>query len=61
MTAAGVYSFNAATSLSGDTNTPNDAMAQETRTVSASVALPQIVNFTGFTGANLNTAFPNIM
>ncbi len=59
MTAAGVYSFNAATSLSGDTNTPNDAMSTETRTVTAAVALPQSVSFTGFTGANLTTVFPN--
>lgn len=59
MTASGVYSFNAATSLSGDTNTPNDAMTQETRTVNASVTLPQAVNFTGFTGANLTSVFPN--
>jgi hypothetical protein len=59
MTAAGVYSFDAATSLSGDTNTPNDAMTQTTRTVTPLVSLPQAVNFTGFTGANLNTMFPN--
>jgi hypothetical protein len=59
MTAAGVYSFDAATSLSGDSNTSNDAMTQTTRTVTPLVSLPQAVNFTGFTGANLPTPFPN--
>ena len=59
MLTAGVYTINAFTSLAGDLNLPNDAMGQTTRTVIAPVALPQTVSFTGFTGANLPTMFPN--
>lgn len=59
MTTPGVYYFDAISSLPGDLNAPNDAMAQATRTVIAPVPLPQQVNFTGFTGSNLPTAFPN--
>ncbi|MBP7810501.1 MAG: T9SS type A sorting domain-containing protein [Bacteroidia bacterium] len=59
MLPAGTYSFDATTSLAGDLNTTNDAMAQTTRTVVPVVALPQTVDFTGFTGANLTTFFPN--
>ncbi|MBL7921210.1 MAG: T9SS type A sorting domain-containing protein [Bacteroidia bacterium] len=58
MSAAGVYSFNATTNLPGDLNTPNDAMSQATRTVIAPSPIPQFVDFTGFTGANLPTPFP---
>jgi trimeric autotransporter adhesin len=59
MLTAGVYTFNASTSLPGDLNAPNDAMAQTTRTVIPPVAIPQSVSFTGFTGSNLPTMFPN--
>lgn len=59
MTASGTYSFNSFTSLPGDGNATNDNMATATRTNVAPVALPQQVNFTGFTGANLTTVFPN--
>ncbi|MBL7910675.1 MAG: T9SS type A sorting domain-containing protein [Bacteroidia bacterium] len=58
MIAAGVYSFNATTSLPGDLNTPNDAMSATNRTVIAPSPLPQSVDFTSFTGANLPTFFP---
>jgi hypothetical protein len=59
MLPAGTYSFDATTSLVGDLNTVNDAMTQTTRTVVPVVALPQAVDFTGFSGANLPTFFPN--
>lgn len=59
MLTPGTYSFNAFTSLAGDLNTPNDALPVATRTVIGAVALPQVVGFTGFTGANLPTMFPN--
>nr|MBA3683503.1 hypothetical protein [Bacteroidota bacterium] len=58
MSAAGVYSFNATTNLPGDLNTSNDAMSQATRTVIAASPIPQFVDFTGFSGANLPTPFP---
>ncbi len=58
MSAAGVYSFTAYTSLPGDTQALNDTLANQTRTVVAPAPLPQSVSFTGFTGANLPTVFP---
>lgn len=58
MSTAGTYTFNASTSLAGDANTFNDAMAQTTRVVVATSTLPQLVSFTGYTGANLSTPFP---
>ncbi|MDP1800037.1 MAG: T9SS type A sorting domain-containing protein [Bacteroidota bacterium] len=58
MTASGNYTFNATTTLPGDLNTPNDAMSATTRTVIAPSPLPQSVDFTSFTGANLPTFFP---
>lgn len=59
MSAAGTYTFNASTTVAGDGNATNDAMTQETRTVTATVSIPQTVDFTGFTGSNLATVFPN--
>ena len=59
MSTAGLYTFNASTSVTGDGNSGNDAMGVATRTVVAPVSLPQSVDFTGFTGANLTTVFPN--
>lgn len=59
MTTAGTYSFDASTGLAGDGNTSNDNMVQVTRTQVAPVSVPQSVDFTGFTGANLATVFPN--
>ena len=59
MSATGTYTFNASTSLTGDGNAGNDAMAPQTRTLAASVTLPQSVDFTGYTGADLPTVFPN--
>lgn len=59
MLTAGVYTFNASSSLAGDLNVSNDFMTQTTRIVVAPVPLPQTVSFTGFTGANLPTMFPN--
>lgn len=58
MIASGTYSFNATTTLPGDLNTPNDAMSATTRIVIAPSPLPQSVDFTSFTGANLPTFFP---
>ena len=59
MSAVGTYTFNASTSVTGDGNTANDAMTPANRTVVAPVSLPQSVDFTGFTGANLTAVFPN--
>jgi hypothetical protein len=59
MSAVGTYSFDAMTSLAGDGSSINDAMPQTTRTVVAPVAIPMAVDFTGFTGANLTTIFPD--
>jgi hypothetical protein len=58
MSAAGIYTFNAFTTLAGDVTISNDAMSQATRTVIAPSPLPQFVSFTGYTGANLPTPFP---
>lgn len=59
MSGSGTYTFNAATTLTGDGNGVNDGMPTAQRTVAAVIALPQTVDFTGFSGTNLNTLFPN--
>jgi subtilisin-like proprotein convertase family protein len=59
MTAGGTYTFNANTSVTGDGDASNNAMTAATRSVTAPVALPQTVSFTGYTGANLSAVFPN--
>lgn len=59
MSAAGTYTFDAFTTVTGDGNPGNDAMLSTNRYVVAPVSLPQSVDFTGFTGANLTTVFPN--
>ncbi|MDD2964856.1 MAG: BNR-repeat neuraminidase N-terminal domain-containing protein [Bacteroidales bacterium] len=45
MTTAGVYTFNASTSVTGDGTPGNDAMAAATRTVVATNAIPFVENF----------------
>ncbi|MDP1800038.1 MAG: choice-of-anchor J domain-containing protein, partial [Bacteroidota bacterium] len=57
MTTAGQYNFKGFTSLVGDLNAFNDT-ALIVRNVTATSTLPQFVDFTGFTGANLPTPFP---
>lgn len=59
MIAPGVYTFKSFTSLSGDLQLLNDTLANVTRTVTGTVPVPQLVDFTGFTGANLPSFFPN--
>ncbi|MBK9417328.1 MAG: hypothetical protein IPN62_08555 [Flavobacteriales bacterium] len=59
MTAFGTYTFNGSAVLAGDGNAANNAMTAATRTNVAPAVLPQAVNFTGFSGANLTTLFPN--
>ncbi|MBK6964144.1 MAG: hypothetical protein IPH20_09400 [Bacteroidales bacterium] len=60
MTVGGIYTFNAHTTVTGDGNAVNDAMAPANRTVLSIVTAPDVaVDFTGFTGANLTTVFPN--
>jgi hypothetical protein len=59
MSASGTYTFNANTTLAGDGNSANDAMAPVVRSVAPVIALPQSVDFTGFSGTNLNALFPN--
>jgi hypothetical protein len=58
MTAAGSYTFAITATGTGDGDTSNDTNSA-TRTVAPTVALPQNVDFTGFTGSNLTTVFPN--
>lgn len=59
MSAVGVYNFKSYTSLAGDSQLLNDTLSNITRTVFPVMAIPQAVNFTGFTGANLTTFFPD--
>ncbi|WKZ64882.1 MAG: lamin tail domain-containing protein [Flavobacteriales bacterium] len=59
MTAAGTYTFNGSAVVAGDGNATNDGMTAANRINAATVAIPQTCNFTGFTGSNLTTVFPN--
>jgi hypothetical protein len=59
MTAAGTYTFNGSAVVAGDGNAANDGMTAANRINAATVAIPQTCNFTGFTGSNLTTVFPN--
>lgn len=59
MTTPGTYSFTGSTALGGDINVQNDDMPAYTRTVLPLAFVPQVVSFTGFTGSNLTTFFPN--
>ncbi|MDD3876413.1 MAG: BNR-repeat neuraminidase N-terminal domain-containing protein [Bacteroidales bacterium] len=59
MLTPGIYSFNASTTVTGDGNATNDAITATNRTVVVAQTLPQNCNFTGFTGSNLTTVFPN--
>ncbi|MFO0356572.1 MAG: choice-of-anchor J domain-containing protein [Sphingobacteriaceae bacterium] len=57
MTAGGTYSFNSFTSLIGDGYALNDTL-KTTRFMVPLYPTPQVVNFTGFNGGNINTLFP---
>lgn len=57
MTSAGTYGFQSFIVLAGDTFNTNDTGAVENRIVAAPVTLPSAVDFTGFTGTNLNSVF----
>ncbi|MCI1188150.1 T9SS type A sorting domain-containing protein [Hymenobacter sp. DH14] len=57
LTNAGTYSFAVTTTTTGD-GTPGNDNLTVTRTVVGVAAQPQLVTFTGFTGANLSTVFP---
>ena len=59
MSTAGTYSFTLKVMLSGDINPYNDSLPGINRTVAATVALPESVDFTGFVDPNLSTVFPN--
>jgi hypothetical protein len=61
MSVAQTYTFNASTSVTGDGNAANDAMAPANRITTPNVALPATCNFDGppaFNGTNLATAHP---
>ncbi|MBK0404965.1 hypothetical protein I5M27_18390, partial [Adhaeribacter sp. BT258] len=58
-TTGGTYTFNGSISVTGDGKSANDVMPQVSRTVAPLAVLPQAVDFTGFTGSNLNTGFPD--
>ncbi|GAB3828042.1 Ig-like domain-containing protein [Hymenobacter jeollabukensis] len=57
LTAAGLYTFDASTQLTGDVTTGNDALAQQTRRQNGVAVLPQQLPFTGFAD-NLPTLYP---
>ncbi len=62
MTTAGTYTITpqvTMTSLNDGDNTNNQITPSPTRTVLATATLPQTIDFTGYTGSNLNTVFPN--
>jgi subtilisin-like proprotein convertase family protein len=59
MSAFGSYTFNGSAVLAGDGNAANNSMTAATRTNVATAALPQTNDFTGFSGTNLTTVFPN--
>ncbi|QHJ08642.1 T9SS type A sorting domain-containing protein [Hymenobacter busanensis] len=60
MAAAGTYTFNVSLALPGDGTASNNTLTPvPTRTVLPTAALPQNVDFVGYTGTNLATAFPN--
>jgi hypothetical protein len=59
MLATGNYTFNGNTSLAGDLNNSNNNLPTTVRKVIAPSPLPQFVDFTGFTGANLTPFFPD--
>lgn len=59
MTVGGTYTFNSNANVAGDINAANDAMAAVSRVVAPTLALPQVIDFSGFSGSNLTTVFPN--
>lgn len=59
MWSAGTYTINSAASITPEYDASNNSMLAVTRVTSPRMPLPEKVDFTGFTGANLNTAFPN--
>ena len=59
MSAPGLYTFIPFTSMVNDTETYNDTAAIFSRTSVALGTIPTEVDFTGFTGANLNALFPD--
>ncbi|MGA9116137.1 MAG: BNR-repeat neuraminidase N-terminal domain-containing protein, partial [Bacteroidota bacterium] len=60
MSSAGTYVFSgSAVTSPPDSNAGNDNMPNASREVTSAVTLPEAVDFTGFTGANLTTVFPN--
>ena len=58
MSAYGTYSFNCYTSLAQDQNNLNDTIYNTIRINTAPANLPQVVDFTNFSGVNLSTLFP---
>lgn len=60
MNLPGTYTFNVSISTPNDQVPGNDVLTPApTRTVRASVAQPQAVDFAGYTGYTLSTTFPN--
>jgi hypothetical protein len=55
----GTYSIAAYSTIIPDYDSTNNAMVPQIRTNSFPMTLPDYVDFTGFTGANLSSAFPN--
>jgi hypothetical protein len=62
MSAFGTYTFNANTTVTVgvDGDATNDAMLATTRVITTPLVVPlTVVDYTGFTGANLTAVFPN--
>ncbi len=59
MSAVGTYTFRGVIFVDGDGNPINDSTIVFTRTQTALASLPQQLDFTGYTGANLNTLYPD--
>jgi gliding motility-associated-like protein len=58
MSVAGAYNFSITSNLTGDLNVANNTASVGSRTNVAPTALPQNLDFTAFTGANLATTYP---
>ncbi|OFY87116.1 MAG: hypothetical protein A3F72_16550 [Bacteroidetes bacterium RIFCSPLOWO2_12_FULL_35_15] len=59
MSATGTYTFYANSSLTGDTYSNNDSLPPVAITLTQIVALPTTLNFSGYSGTNLTSAFPD--
>jgi hypothetical protein len=59
MSANGMHIFQGFTNVTGDGNTTNDTMVATVEVNTGNGSLPSMVDFTGFTGADLSASFPD--